>query len=595
MALVVNLHKRLGAKLPVPANLRSRFSLQSTCGCGKMTNIVHVSGTMPPVDHKTVSPETDDELRLVIHAVHGTWPFGIRKQWRLRKDGHSDSLYAGAEIPWFLEQSDFAQSVLKSHPARWLAFKWNGSNSFKARADAISAFREHLTANLQEPHTRHIIIAHSHGGTVAAAAVAPFSELQLRKIEGVITMGAPFITLTDTEESAVKTMKLFVSRFGFAILLVYLFGVFLAWWLGMPNYFGTGLVFSLVGWFALLVVTNKWEFRDPEGGPSRNLFDAYYPMKRPVVALRAPGDEAGLAIGSAQLFSYFGERIWSLTVLVGVGWLIKFFAWMDAARYRVAVVWLCVIALAGIAGWYFADIAHMGPIYFRDWRDPAIVGVFALAGMLLLLVSYALLVMLVAILATVLTLWPGIMLLRFATGWEAGRFAGLFEIECEPVPSGMRAIVETLRLEAGERAELAQRQALRHSFHELSAARRRVAELIDAWVTPRGDPVLDVREGGRVCDLLFQIWEMEYRDRLAVGGPEAVATFRELHDIVMRAGNELSEANFKDRFVRLLPSSEQSDAELILTRGVVENLQRHVEFLRRPLGSRTTPTERSGI
>jgi hypothetical protein len=528
---------------------------------------------MPLAEHKATSPETDDGMRLVIHTVHGTWPYGPGKQWRLNKLGHSDSLYAGAEVPWFLEQSEFAENVLKGRPARWLPFKWTGSNSFKARADAIRDFREHLTASLQIPHTRHIIVAHSHGGTVAAAAVARSSELDLAKIDGIVTMGAPFITLKDGDGSAATKIKLFVSRFGFAALVVYLLCVSLAWWWGIPAYFGAGLGFSFVGWFVLLALFANWQLRDPGGGPSYDLFKAYNPTKRPIVALRAPGDEAGLAIGAAQLFSYLGERIWSWTILAGVGLLSKFSAWTGATRYRAVAVVLCVIALAGIAGWYFADIAHMGPIYFGDWRDRAIVAVFALAAVLVLFGLYAMLVMLVAVLVTVLILWPGIMLLKFATGREAGRFAGIYEIECEPVPSGMRAIVETLRFDAGERAELARRKALRHSFHELSAARRRIAELIDEWTTPRGDPVLDVKEGGWVCDLRFQIWEMEYRDRLAAGGPEAAATFRELHDIVIRARNSLSEANFRDRFVPLLPKSEQVEVQYMLVRHDLEVVQ----------------------
>jgi hypothetical protein len=457
---------------------------------------------MPLEEYQAAPSEPDDGMQLVIHAVHGTWPYGILKQWCLKRHGHRDALYVGSEIPWFLEQSEFAQNVLKNHPARWLAFKWSGANSFTARADAISAFREQLAANLQIPHTRHIIIAHSHGGTVAAAAVVKSSEPELAKIDGIVTMGAPFITLKDADDSAAKKVKLLVSQFGFLILFVYLFCFFLAWRLVAPNYLGTGLVFLVIGLLLLMFHFQDRRLREPGGCPSLNLFSGVHPLKRPLVALRAPRDEARLAIAAAQLFGILGDWIWSFTVLLGVGWLNKFFVWAKAARYRATAVALCVFGLAGIAGWYFADIAHMGPGYFGDWRDPAIFTALVSTVIIsMVLPSYALVVILVIIPFTVLTMLPGIVLLRFATGREATRFAGFYEIECEDVPSGMRAMVETLSLEAGERAELARRKALRHSFHELSAARKRVADLIDEWTTPRGDPLHDIKEGGRDCDL----------------------------------------------------------------------------------------------
>src|SRR4029077_3832188 len=222
----------------------------------------------------------------------------------------------------------------------------------------------------------------------------------------------------------------------------------------------------------------------------------------------------------------------------------------------------CAAAAMSAVLWWLDVFQKIDPEQVR-WG--AMIGiVLGLIAGFFALVVYAILGFLLVILFTELLILPAILLLALAAGREIWRLAGLAEVECEPVPSGMSATVETLEFGPADRDEFRQRGTLRHSLHELSAARRRGAGLIIEWTAPRGDPIRDLREGGRVRELLFDIWEMKYRNRLESGGAQALAAFEELHAIVRQAASEVGDQAFRDRFIPLLPKHEESEIEMKL-------------------------------
>ena len=129
---------------------------------------------------------------MIIHAVHGTWPYGP-PTWRGRRRTRAD--WAGAERPWFEPGSAFATAVMQGRSLTWVPFEWSGDNTFTARQEAIDRLHACLCASLDASGAPHAVVAHSHGGTVALAAVARLSAEQQARIAGIVTMGTPFATL----------------------------------------------------------------------------------------------------------------------------------------------------------------------------------------------------------------------------------------------------------------------------------------------------------------------------------------------------------------------------------------------------------------
>jgi hypothetical protein len=73
------------------------------------------------------------------------------------------------------------------------AFLWSGDNSFAARADAAKELRALLDREVgSRPNDKHAVIAHSHGGNVALAAIE--AATAGRQIDAVICLATPFVT-----------------------------------------------------------------------------------------------------------------------------------------------------------------------------------------------------------------------------------------------------------------------------------------------------------------------------------------------------------------------------------------------------------------
>src|SRR5450432_3040238 len=119
----------------------------------------------------------------IVHLVHGTWPYGWIFQWRNRfrlfprrictKRYKSAKRRAAA---WFHRRSAFRKEVtfaLGVEAIKFVSFRWSGANSFTARRDAAGRLRQHLCRWVAlYPNACHLIVAHSHGGTVAVLAAA---------------------------------------------------------------------------------------------------------------------------------------------------------------------------------------------------------------------------------------------------------------------------------------------------------------------------------------------------------------------------------------------------------------------------------------
>jgi len=423
-----------------------------------------------------------ENTTLVIHAIHGTWPYGALKQRRLSKHGHNTSLHRLDHVPWFYETSTFAQDLLKATQARWHTFEWDGRNSFEARRIASIEFSRKLMGFLDEPNTRHVIIAHSHGGTLVPPALNLLSAGDLQKIDGVITMGTPFITFKSTGRSPLRTAQFFVSRLVPFAFLLYPLAAILAYFAAPSTFVSSSLVLFLGLLFVFFLIATQERLIDWVFGARRGtgaLFDAFAgapQLKHPIIALRASADEASLVIGASQLINFVAGQLWKWTIQIGAGTFLRLLDRSQNTWPKYILFLGSSIALCGLVG-KMSGAYRFNNLTGTDWDkwiDVTItfaLGLYTLGIWLVLAVSAILLL-------TAFILGPGILLVSLAAGPEVLQLSGLAEVECEPVPSGMTAMVETLQFTLEDEEILREKGGLRHSFYELPTARRRVAELI---------------------------------------------------------------------------------------------------------------------
>jgi hypothetical protein len=423
-------------------------------------------------------------------------------------------------------ESAFAAAVTQGRHVSWVPFEWSGDNTFAARDRASTQLRKRLEATLTANQSPLAIVAHSHGGTVAVAAVAQLTAEHRARIVGVVTMGTPFATLKYAVSSSVGVVQGLLEAAAKASLFVVVFSAATVWALGSEHFFIHTVALTAVAWLAtLMIVASRLPGRIARQSGRRpaafDLFEKARAIDVPVVALRASGDEAGLAIASAQALR--AVAVAALAVLPG---------WMtgDAPRAgsertggtRVALGLSCIAALlpftlrycqtlTGAARLDVASVAQaMGAVVAAWVEGAAWLFVLALFG-----------VMLLSWLAAV-----SARLLARATGPESLDL--IAHVECEPVPAGVRAVVETLAFATAEERGLVDDGGLRHSFYELPSARRRVAELIADWLAAPQDETRALTAGGRARALVFARWLEAHEGELRSGGPAARETARRL-------------------------------------------------------------------
>lgn len=221
--------------------------------------------------------------RIRLHLVHGTWAKGLHgttRAWSEPGDSAYESLQT--KLP--------ASSQLES-------FIWSGRNSMAARTKAAKDLQKHLRQSLREhPKDCHIVMAHSHGGTVANQAVS-CSDLD-GSIRGLICLASPFTYLVSPSLGRLQTGILALTSVLYAIYWTAL----LAWipwspeFLGITAFSGVVAVKSLIA-FCLVAIIAKTQFEANtatlrQGGPKRTS----------VFLLRGSRDEASLLLTAAQIF-----------------------------------------------------------------------------------------------------------------------------------------------------------------------------------------------------------------------------------------------------------------------------------------------------
>jgi hypothetical protein len=322
-------------------------------------------------DYKGKLPEDrSNELTPVfVHLIHGTWPFGPFRR-------RSPMNYPA----WFEEGSDFRDTVAwLSHPAQvsYSYFNWDGSNSYRSRSDASRKLQEHLSASIRSnPDAKHVIIAHSHGGTVAAKALFDGQTfIPEGAISLLICMSTPFAYAMPANAWAKWHLRTSLDCFSLILAGAIAYGFSL-------HYLGSDrlLAFSLLALLIGVGLERSITIASKRAFPIEDYPKTASEPNVTTVVLRGTRDEASLTISVAQWLNWImGIPHHFLTKTALKHNRARFVAW---AIYSLLVAWPFWIGHLGTAvllvdvslflrsfyamGFVFVSIAT-GFFEFRSW------------------------------------------------------------------------------------------------------------------------------------------------------------------------------------------------------------------------------------
>lgn len=392
----------------------------------------------------------------VVHFVHGTWQFGLLAH-RLR--------FLRKRPLWFESGSSIRDDIESRVPlgTRFETFEWSGDNSFVARDDAATQFVAHLRHAIDAfPRANHLIVAHSHGGTVAVEALRKDPKLTQSGVTGMMSIATPFVSLHRQSGSNWEgAFMLVIARF--VPYLIFL--IALTAWAAQDHspeltYTATFMRLMTMGGFLLIVLHTSgllpW-FPMPGRKLANQLMNQPLPPLDPgfhLFALRAPRDEASLAIATAQVVGALSDFVWRVLIHAPVA-LIR--------RAPVTIV-LLLLGLYSLFVWLgLRETAQM-----QGFERVFAVAIYA---SFLMLAAYT-----VPVLVAFLVLLPASFALALAVGVETMALPGLLTVDAEPLPAGGTAR-ELLILDLSE--EDRERLPMRHSIYQLSSAREQVATWIN--------------------------------------------------------------------------------------------------------------------
>jgi pimeloyl-ACP methyl ester carboxylesterase len=152
---------------------------------------------------------TSEPTHYSIILVHGTWARGMfpAQARPISESAHSDEIEHKPASRWFDRGSPFRNQLVEALNRKVLvysydirSFEWSGTNSFAARwraATGLAADIKKITT--ENPESRIVCIAHSHGGNVVLHAIEQLQGIDLsdadnKKID-VITLATPFVSV----------------------------------------------------------------------------------------------------------------------------------------------------------------------------------------------------------------------------------------------------------------------------------------------------------------------------------------------------------------------------------------------------------------
>ena len=470
---------------------------------------------------------------LAVTIVHGTFP---RRLWlQLRRNLRALwSRLCGRQVDeaalwpapsskpdrrcWFEEGSEFERDLVRRAglaPGSVIfnRFLWSGRNTFADRTEAALSLR----AALRESACRHpgvplVVLAHSHGGTVAVKALDTREGLrgggETADVQALLTLGTPFVRLVwrwgrMPEGGFVELVATLLPRMllalaplmafqlswrsdgvAQAVAIVLLISALVAAWrvsivaattiiaivlaLGHRNPHEPWIILLIImaGYVLMFLmrpagnagdaesrrILEEWVRSLSEAG-KRHVEEEPLCLPCPLLALRAPRDEASLVIGLGQVVQGLGHA---------VAWFVD--AAVRRLRLKPALALLVLVLVLLLVVGAAINLLGLLPLEWGDWLSWGFVGLLVGGYM-------GLLVLVTAMLAWAL---PTIGI-SLVTGREAFMLPVATLVEAEPLPNarasdGLRPA--EMDLEIIYEARLT---GLKHSLYDAPQVRDRIA------------------------------------------------------------------------------------------------------------------------
>ena len=259
-------------------------------------------------DSQQTAEQDDVAPAVVVHLVPGTY----------------SRLPFGRPPPWIREGSKLREHLARALGGRvqFMYAKWSTMNSFSARQSGARALRESiLGCAARWPHTRQVVVGHSHGGNVAVGAMQD-ARVEAR-VDAVVCLATPFLQSTlfhdpDAGKDHRQLKRVLGPMMAFVLFVAacaasgrrYLLPEWFWNWLALAHApFVERLAGALLGvtvflgalWASSRLLRNarrKWRRVIKEATAAPQLA----PEKLQI--LRQPGDEAQAALGTLMLASW---------------------------------------------------------------------------------------------------------------------------------------------------------------------------------------------------------------------------------------------------------------------------------------------------
>ena len=294
----------------------------------------------------------DPRSHLTITFVHGTWA----RHGFWHRDGslfHSRLQAAQRDMGATGVQCEFRN------------FLWSGANGVMDRARASEQFAAEYRKFLAErTHIKHhFVIAHSHGGSVALAALLKNADL-CNQVSGLICMATPFLVASSRDRRTRWLLAIGEAVFAFCSFDIAL-GLFISPSASAPV--------SNVDWmrilgaavFAVLIsCVSYWMGRIALGNlvPGPGIETT---LAGKMLIIRAAGDEASAALGAAYILRWALVRAasgFARLLATPAHWLYELAVFLRFGRLGVGVI--LVVTLCTLAQIFYPQSVHLNDYAF---------------------------------------------------------------------------------------------------------------------------------------------------------------------------------------------------------------------------------------
>lgn len=229
-----------------------------------------------------------------VHLVHGTWPYGLFGKSNIKR-------------PCWFEPGGKLHDTLRKNakPGTDIQpFLWSGKNGVRARNSAGETLAKRIiTVAEKRPGVLQVIIAHSHGGSVATLSMQSLSNTPAGdSLKACICLGTPFAYVLNKDTAGHHSKD---SAFAGLISMSYVLFALHREWFGRPISFYAFLLMVVSAVIVFFTVNKVVDWISTDLSLDKPQILSHVEM----IVLRSPRDEASLAIGIALALRWIAGPI----------------------------------------------------------------------------------------------------------------------------------------------------------------------------------------------------------------------------------------------------------------------------------------------